>query len=764
MIRLGLRLAVGRGGARVRLVLMTVGIAIGTAGFLGALGYQHVRTAMAHRVEVRTAVTGPQPLEPGALLWNVTYTSDPAKPPFSGGYTLVRTAGGRGAPLPLGAPAAPEPGTAYVSPAVARLLRTDGPDGERWRAMVPWRVVGTLGRAVLADPGDRVVVAGADAALVAAEPGTRHVADWGVVSAAIPPGGIGPTELIAFAVIAAVALAPIVILVASVARVGQRRRDERAAALRLLGAGSRQLALLAAAEAGLAGLAGAVAGVLGIQALSVRPVIEFWSVSVFTADLTPSAGHVLLALVLVPLLAIGTAWVSLVRALARPLETRRRADRRGPGVWRLAPVAAGWAAMAYLLRHAPAGSTTAAVAIGLAVAVMIVGIVLSGGYVLHHVARRVRLAPGAAAIIAGRRLEGDAVGGFRAISGLAVVFAVATASLVVVASLRHAVAAPVGVQATGPAADVWLSLPSDRASVTALTRAAAATPGVVRSVTVRASAGSAAGVTVGADCPQLVAVLDGAIRCPAAAAAAAGALVPTSFGAVGNRLAVERQDASGNPATPLDVPITGHLPDGLSIAGLEPVVVVPPEVAARTGVDAGSWLLLATDHDPLTLARLTGNVARDTVNDLFMSSSNRPVSTGSSSTPSRVQRILTGLTLLALVVAATGLAIGAVDALVARRRTLAHLAATGVSGRTLRAATAIELAVPMLTAVCLAFALGVGIGATFYRLYYGDGAIVLPWGWAGALLVLAFVVAAAVVAAALPVVARVSRPDQLRTE
>jgi hypothetical protein len=66
--------------------------------------------------------------------------------------------------------------------------------------------------------------------------------------------------------------------------------------------------------------------------------------------------------------------------------------------------------------------------------------------------------------------------------------------------------------------------------------------------------------------------------------------------------------------------------------------------------------------------------------------------------------------------------------------------------------------------VCLAFVLGVGIGATFYRLYYGAGDIVVPWGRAGLLLALAFLAAAAVAVATLPVVARTSRPDQLRTE
>ncbi len=761
MIHLGLRLAVGRGGARIRLVLMTVGIAIGTAGFLGALGYQHARSEMAHRAQVRTIQTDVESVDPGALLWNVAYVSDPAKAQFTSGYMLIRTAPGSNGLLPLGAPAAPRPGTAYVSPAVARLLRADGPAGDRWRALVPWRVVGTLGRPVLVDPGERVVVAGADAAQVAAGQGTRRVDDWAAVSAATPPARIGPTELIAFAVIAAIALAPIVIFVASVARVGQRRRDERAAALRLLGAGSRQLAVLAAAEAGLAGIVGAGLGVLAIEGLAVRPAIEFWSVSVFTADLLPSVGHIVLALVLVPLLAIGTAWVSLVRALAVPLQTRRRADRRAPGVWRLAPVAAGWAAMAYLLHSAPSGSTTAAVAIGLAVALMIVGIVLSGGYVLHHVSRVVRRAPGAAATIAGRRLEADAVGGFRAISGLAVAFAVATAGLVVGASLRlhDSFAVPIGVQALGPTADAWLSLPSDDAPAARVTTAAKGTPGVVATAEVWIGSGSSAGQTVGADCRPLAALLAGAIRCPAQA----GALVPASAGPVGGSISVDHLDPTGNALEAIDVPIAGHVPDGLSIAGISPVVIVPPDIVERSGGDAGAWLLLTIDRDPLTLARLAGNISRDAVVDLAVSSPGRPSSTSSSTVP-RVQRILTGITLLALMVAAIGLAIGAIDALVARRRTLAHLAATGVSGRTLRAATTIELAVPMVTAVCLAFVLGVGIGATFYRLYYGDGAIVLPWGRAGLLLALAFLATAAVAAATLPVVARASRPDQLRTE
>ena len=46
----------------------------------------------------------------------------------------------------------------------------------------------------------------------------------------------------------------------------------------------------------------------------------------------------------------------------------------------------------------------------------------------------------------------------------------------------------------------------------------------------------------------------------------------------------------------------------------------PGRRRAAVGTRPGSSLLLSTDHDPLTLARLAGNVSRDTVTDLAVSS------------------------------------------------------------------------------------------------------------------------------------------------
>ena len=66
MIGLGLRLAVGSRAARTRLVLVAIGVALGTVFLLGALGYMHARGVMNHRVATRTPqMTGGRSTSPG---------------------------------------------------------------------------------------------------------------------------------------------------------------------------------------------------------------------------------------------------------------------------------------------------------------------------------------------------------------------------------------------------------------------------------------------------------------------------------------------------------------------------------------------------------------------------------------------------------------------------------------------------------------------------------------------------------------------------
>jgi putative ABC transport system permease protein len=117
-------------------------------------------------------------------------------------------------------------------------------------------------------------------------------------------------------------------------------------------------------------------------------------------------------------------------------------------------------------------------------------------------------------------------------------------------------------------------------------------------------------------------------------------------------------------------------------------------------------------------------------------------------------------------VAAASLAIGAIEGVLERRRTLAHMSATGVSATTLRSATVLEIAAPMVAALILGVAIGIGTGATFIHFYFASNptAIVIPWGSIGWLVLAAAAATGFVVLATLPMVGRSIGAEGLRTE
>ncbi|MEB8343494.1 ABC transporter permease [Streptomyces endophyticus] len=119
-------------------------------------------------------------------------------------------------------------------------------------------------------------------------------------------------------------LIPVLAFLGQCARIGAVHRDRRLAALRLSGAGPRQVRRIAALEAGLACLVGAVAGLLVFLALLAvvgrRPPPLAWP------------GFALVVL-LIPVLAVLVSRVALRRVIASPLgHVRRMRPGRGPGL------------------------------------------------------------------------------------------------------------------------------------------------------------------------------------------------------------------------------------------------------------------------------------------------------------------------------------------------------------------------------------------------------------------------------------------------
>jgi hypothetical protein len=260
-----------------------------------------------------------------------------------------------------------------------------------------------------------------------------------------------------------------------------------------------------------------------------------------------------------------------------------------------------------------------------------------------------------------------------------------------------------------------------------------------------------------AECPAIARLAAAALPC------GRGVLAPAGVGRVGAPVTVHFP--RGAKTATVTARIGGHLPAGLVLRESDPgLFLVPPALEPAGVTPDDTNLLVRTDGSRLAAAGVVGRLTRDFTAYIPVFSRNAgPAPPGGLA---RLEVLLTAIALLVMGIAAAGLAIGAIEGVLERRRTLAHLAATGVPAGTLRTATALELAAPMAAAVALAVAVGIGTGGTFIHLYYGGAAtpVVVPWTRILALVLAAVAATAGVVALTLPMVGRSIGAEGLRTE
>ncbi|MFI1360746.1 FtsX-like permease family protein [Streptomyces sp. NPDC020898] len=256
---------------------------------------------------------------------------------FSGGtpVTVVDVAqlAGRKAPAPPGMPRFPEPGEVWVSPALADLLHRLPAD----RHPVPGTVAGTLGRDAVAHPGELV-------ALVGHRPTAAAVTTPREVDPRRPGDTVTPTRVadftgqrsadgigsgyVALAKIATIlVVVPLLVLGASSARLSVSRRDQRLAALRLIGATPGRIAGMTAAEAALTGAAGALLGTLGYGLLlPATAQVSVAGGSWYAADLWVGLPVLLAVLAGVVAMVVVSALVGLRQVVVGPLGVARRSQ------------------------------------------------------------------------------------------------------------------------------------------------------------------------------------------------------------------------------------------------------------------------------------------------------------------------------------------------------------------------------------------------------------------------------------------------------
>jgi hypothetical protein len=412
MLRLGLRLTLRSGReAFVRLAVTTVAVAVGVALLLGVLAEFHAFQANSNQAcwSCTAGSAVPAHLPAHGELWNDSVD-------FYQGQTIRRldvAALGPSAPVPPGISRLPGPGQFYASPALAALLRTVPADqlGDRF----PGHMTGTIGAAALAGPKDLVIYIGYTPSAVDAIPGTRLVT---AISAAPAPEVFTPYFRYAFAVGVLAVLFPILILIGTATRLAAARREERFAALRLVGATPRDVRATASVEAAVGALAGTVLGI--VVFVAVQPALAgaaLIGTRYFASTVTPTTWGYIGMLVAVPAAAVIASLMSLRRVEISPLGVSRRVSPPPPSPWRLAPLIAGvllFVAGLLATNHQQIGGPAYP-----GLLITMIGLVVAGPWLTAAAARQFgRLSRGASPLLATRRLADNPKAAFRSVTGL----------------------------------------------------------------------------------------------------------------------------------------------------------------------------------------------------------------------------------------------------------------------------------------------------------------------------------------------------------
>jgi hypothetical protein len=413
MIRMGLQLTLHSGReAFVRLAVTTIAVAAGAALLLGVLAEFHAYNSNANQPcwSCTYGSALPPSLPARGDLWNNSVD-------FYQGQTISRldvAALGPAAPVPPGISRLPGPAQFYASPALAALLRTVPADelGDRF----PGKMIGTIGDAALSGPEDLVVYIGYTPSSLARIPGTQWVTR---IATAPAPEVFTPFFRDAFGIGALAVLFPMLILIGTATRLAAARREERFAALRLVGATPRDVGVMASVEAVVSAFLGVVLGV--VVFLLVRPELAgaaLIGTKYFPGTVTPTIWGYIAMLVAVPVAAAIAALLSLRRVQISPLGAARRATPRPPRLWRLLPLAMGVALYVFGL-----WTTNSRVAIGPAtypgLLLTMIGLVVAGPWLTWATASLfARVARGPSPLLATRRLTDNPRVASRAVSGL----------------------------------------------------------------------------------------------------------------------------------------------------------------------------------------------------------------------------------------------------------------------------------------------------------------------------------------------------------
>ncbi|WP_330348449.1 ABC transporter permease [Streptomyces sp. NBC_00582] len=342
---LGVRFAFtgGREGW-IRAALTAVGVGLGVAVLLLTTALPNALAVRHAREEARLDYSFSADVPPKGDNSMLIATSDTTFRGKDVRGRMVEPEGPR-APLPPGVGEYPAQGEMVVSPALKRLLASDG--SALLRERLPYRTVGTIGESGLIGSQELAYYAGAS--------GLAAHLDGGGVTRLTSFGNPRPTRertdpvlLLLIIVMIVVLLMPVAVFIAAAVRFGGERRDRRLAALRLIGSDGRMTRRVAAGEAMAGALLGLVAGtgffLIGRQ---VAGSVEVLGMSAWPSYLNPSPLLAALVALAVPAAAVLVTLFALRGVVIEPLGVVRTARPTRRRLWWRLLLPVGGLAMLY---------------------------------------------------------------------------------------------------------------------------------------------------------------------------------------------------------------------------------------------------------------------------------------------------------------------------------------------------------------------------------------------------------------------------------
>ncbi|GAB7104152.1 ABC transporter permease [Streptomyces phaeofaciens JCM 4814] len=687
---------------------------------------------------------------------------------------LVEPEGPR-APLPPGLSAYPAKGEMLVSPALKRLLASDG--AKLLRERIPYRITGTIGESGLIGSQELAYYAGGEG-LFAHEAGSNVSRLTAFGNPNPTPEAPDPVLALLNIVVIVMLLMPVAVFVAAAVRFGGERRDRRLAALRLVGADGRMTRRIAAGEA----MAGALLGlVLGagffLVGRQVAGSVEVMGISVWPSYLNPSPLLAALVAVAVPAAAVLVTLFALRSVVIEPLGVVRSAKpTRRRLWWRLVLPVAGLAMLYPMLGQGRSNGSFNEYLVTGGVMLLLIGITALLPWLVERCVARLG-SGGVAWQLAVRRLQLSSGTAARMVNGIAVAVAGAIALQMLFAGVDGQYTKSTAQDLSR--AQMQVTVPAD-APMAATVEKFTDTKGVRKVTAVwesylgDASWNSengpqlAAELTVG-DCAALREVA----KLPSCKDGDRFVLDGSEYSVDGPKMNVPGkmlyiESPTSGPASAPEKEATWTVP-----AGITQVRSIEDPTGSRRGGFLMTPAALPKDFEGMVRGELYLSIDQS-VPDAFEYARNTaaavnpladPTAWTASTTSDKFESLRTGLlvgAICVLLLIGASLLVAQLEQLRERRKLLSSLVAFGTRRRTLGLSVLWQTAIPITLGLLLAMAVGLTLGAILLKMTDTpvgiDWSSVLSMTGAGAAVVLV------VTLLSLPPLMRLMRPDGLRTE